>query len=211
MHSKLIHWRTLIFLGAVPGLVAVGAVAFALLSSTTTADTKDWPPVTMTYQTEMVLNNTTTLETRRLTYNSKNSWVEEVIAADPIEVKVGVFSTVGSYQKLENGVYTTYDAFTGTTDVEKAEKDSLMIPRLGLMAVPIEDLEDFLGEELTPVHTSTTVCFEFVCTDNAPGWEFRYQDVLRVYADDARGIPVKIGDDFNVIEVKLQGERRSVR
>ena len=196
MHKTLTHWRTLIFLGAAFGLVAVGVVAFVLRSNATAASTTDWPPLTMTYQTDFVVNGSTYNETRMLTYNSRNSWVEKVIAADPFEVRQGVFSTVDSYRKLENGQFTHYDAASGSRDVEEAERDSLTIPRQCLFANPIEGQEDFLGRELTPVTTRTRVCFEDVCTDNAPGWEFRYKDGVVVYADDARGIPVKVGDNF---------------
>ncbi len=212
MHQKLTHWKTLVFLGAAFGLVAVGVVAFVLRSDATAANTTDWPLLTMTYQTQHMVTGSTYNETRRLTYNSRNSWVEKVIAADPFEVRQGVFSTVGSYRKLENGQFTHYDAASGSTDVEETERDSLTIPRAWLFANPIEGQEDFLGRELTPVTTRTMVCFEDVCTDNAPGWEFRYKDVVVVYADDARGIPVKVVDNFfEVTEVRVQGEREVVR
>ena len=212
MHEKLTHWRTLVFLGAAFGLVAIGVVAFVLRSSATAASTTDWPPLTMTYQTDYVVNGSTYNETRMLTYNSRNSWVEKVIAADSFTVRQGVFSPVGSYQKLENDQYTTYGADSGSTDVEEVEDGSLTIPRDWLFANPIDGQEDVLGHELTPVTTRARVCFENVCTDNAPGWEFRYKDVVVVYADDARGIPVNVGDGFlEVTEVRMQGERKFVR
>ena len=212
MHKTLTHWRTLIFLGAAFGLVAVGVVAFVLRSNATAASTTDWPPLTMTYQTDFVVNGSTYNETRMLTYNSRNSWEEKVITAEPFEVRGGVFSTVGSYQRLEKDQYTNYGAASGSTDVEEVEEGSLMIPRGWLVPAPIEGLEDFLNNELTPVRTTTRVCFENVCTENAPGWEFRYKDVGVVYADDARGIPVKVGNNFfEVTEVWVQGERKFVR
>jgi hypothetical protein len=127
-------------------------------------------------------------------------------------VRQGVFSPVGSSRKLENDQYTTYDALTDSTAVEETERDPLMVPRQWLFANPIEGQEDFPGHELTPVTTGTRVCFENVCTDNAPGWEFRYKDTVVVYADDARGIPVKVGNNFfEVTEVRVQGARNSVR
>ena len=78
------HRRTLVFLGAAFGLVAIGVVAFVLRSNATAASTTDWPPLTMTYQTDFVVNGSTYNETRMLTYNSRNSWVEKVIGADPL-------------------------------------------------------------------------------------------------------------------------------
>ena len=172
----------------------------------------DWPPLTMTDQTDFVGNGSTYNVTRMLTYNSRNSWVEKVLAADSFTVRQGVFSPVGSYQQIENDQYTTYGAASGSTDVEEVEEGSLMIPRGWLVPAPIEGLEDFLNNELTPVRTTTRVCFENVCTENAPGWEFRFEDVVVVYADDARGIPVKVGNNFfEVTEVRVQGERKFVR
>jgi hypothetical protein len=84
MHKTLAHWKTLLFLGAAFGLASVGVAAFILHSNTTAASTTDWPPLTMTYQTNFVVNGSTYDETRMLTYNSRNSWVEKVIAADPL-------------------------------------------------------------------------------------------------------------------------------
>ena len=202
----------MVFLGAAFGLVAVGVVAFVLRSNTTAASTTDWPPLTMTYQTDFMVNGSTYNETRMLTYNARNSWVEKVIAADSFTVRQGTFSPVGSYRKLENDKFSTYHAVSDSTVVEEAERNSLMIPRDWLLANPIEGQEDFLNNELTPVRTTTRVCFESVCIENAPGWEFRYGDVVVVYADDARGIPVKVGDNFfEVTEVRAQGERNFVR
>ncbi len=201
----------MIFLAAAFGLVAVGIVTFVLRSNTTAASVTDWLPLTMIYQTDFMVNGSTINETRRLTYNSRNSWEEKVIAADPFEVRVGVFSTVGSYRRLENDHYTTYDDPIGSTTVEEVGEGSLTIPRDGLIANPIDPLEKFLDIELTPVTTKTRVCFEVACTDDAPGWEFRYKGELVVYADDARGIPVKVGDNFEVTELRVQGERISVR
>ncbi len=163
------HRRTLVFLGAAFGLVVVGVVAFVPRSNATAANTTDWPPLTMTYQTDYVVYGSTYNETRMLTYNSRNSWVEKVIAADSFTVRQGVFSPVGSYRKLENYQYTTYDGLTDSTADEETERDSLTIPRAWLFANPIEGQEDFLGHEHTPVTTGTRVCFESVCTDNAPG------------------------------------------
>ena len=212
MHKTLAHWKTLLFLGAAVGLASGGVAAFVLHSNTTAASTTDWPPLTMTYQTKYVVNGSTYNETRKLTYNSKDSWEEKVITADPFTVRQGVFSPVGSYRKLENGQFTTYHALSDARVVEEAERDSLTIPRDWLFANPIEGQEDFLGHELTPVTTRTRVCFENVCTDNAPGWEFRCKDVVVLYADDARGIPVNVGDGFlEIIEVRVQGTKQEVR
>ena len=189
MYKKLTHWRTLIFLAVAFGLVAVGIVTFVCRSNTTDASVTDWPPLTMTYQTDFVINGATYDETRMLTYKSRNSWEEKVIAADPFELREGVFSTVGSYRKLENDQFTTHDQLGGSPSVEEVGEGVLTISRDYLYANPIEPLEEFLDIKLTPVTTKTRVCFEDACTEDAPGWEFRYKDVVVVYADDARGNP----------------------
>ena len=208
----ILRWTPLRFVVAVLALVAVGVGTFVLSGDQTKTSVTDWPPLTMTYQTDFVINGATYDETRMLTYKSRNSWEEKVIAADSFELREGVFSTVGSYRKLENDQFTTHDQLSGSPDVEEVDEDVLTIPRYYLFANPIEPLEEFLDIKLTPVTTKTRVCFEDACTDDAPGWEFRYKDVLVVYADDARGIPVSVGDNaFEVTELRVQGEREPVR
>ena len=184
----------LTFVGVVLALIVAGVVAFALRSDTTTASAADWdwPPLTMTYPVQWSSGGTPMTRVRRLTYTSRDSWIEEVISSDPIVTHVGTFSDIGSYQKLENGQYTTYDAVTESTEVETVEDGIVMIPRGGLHPHPIDFLEDLFDREFPAVSTTTKVCFNDVCTD------------------DARGIPVKMGD-FVVTEVRVQGEREPVR
>ena len=69
---------------------------------------------------------------------------------------------------------------------------------------------DAYDKELTSVSTTTKVCFNDVCTENAPGWGLRERANVIVFADDARGIPVTIGD-FVVTEVRVQGQKETVR
>ena len=192
-------------------MTIVGGVAFALRSEKTTASGYDWPPLTMTYPVKWSSGGTPMTDIYRLTYTSRDSWIEEVISAEPIETHVGTFSEVGSYRKLENGQYTTYDAVTESTEVETVEEDgTVMIPRGGLYPHPIHFLEELFDKELPAVSTNTRVCFNDVCADNAPGWEFRHGNTLKVFADDARGIPVQMGN-FVVTEVRVQGEKQPVR
>ena len=204
----ILRWTPLRFVVAVLALVAVGVGTFVLSGDQTKTSVTDWPPLTMTYPSEWYKGGRTMTTTYRLTYNSRTSWIQEVIAAEPIETHVGTFSDVGSYRELENGRYTTYHAVTESTEVEEVPDDILMIPRGGLHPHSIRFLEDLFGKELTAVSTETRVCFYDVCTDNAPGWEFREGNM--VFADDARGIPVKMGR-LVVTEVRVQGEREPVR
>lgn len=96
--------------------IAAGATSFFLLTDDrAVADLKDWPALTMTYTIEVPVNDITISQTRRLTYTSRHSWIEEVIEADDIETNVGTFNDVGSYQEVENGSYITYDASSGHT------------------------------------------------------------------------------------------------
>ena len=120
MYKKVANWRTLAFVGAVLALTIVGGVAFALRSEKTTASGYDWPPLTMTYPVKWSSGGTPMTDIHRLTYTLTGllDIAQEVISAEPIETHVGTFSKVGSYRKLENGQYTTYDAVTESTEVE---------------------------------------------------------------------------------------------
>ena len=58
--------------------------------------------------------------------------------------------------------------------------------------------------------TSARVCYNSSCTDNAQGISFTYNGIDFVYADDARGIPLKFGDSFQVIEVTVHSAHQAI-
>ena len=203
-------WEFLFSAGAVITLVVAGVGVLVLMGGPATADMEDWPPLTMTYSVKMPVNYSSITQVRRPTYDSRTSWIEGVIQADDIEINVGTFNDMGSYQKLEDGQYITYDVTVGHTRTETVSAGIVMIPRSGLMPSPIDVLEDVYMKELASVSTLTKVCFDGVCKENAPGWELRDGNRVVVFADDDMGIPVKIGN-FTVTEVRVQGSRDPVR
>ena len=168
------------------------------------AEPRDWPALTMTYDVTTTVNGVDIQQTRQLVYTSKDAWTETVTAA-AFATPQGTFSDVGSYQKVANGQYITYDTTTGETRTETIADGALHIPRGRLSPMPLADVERHTDKSLISTSTTTRVCFDSECQDAATGWE--WQDGGIVFADDARGIPVKIGN-FAVTEVKVQGDKQ---
>ena len=194
---------------AVVVVVGGATIGFFALANQAQAEPNDWPPLTMKYNVEVLVNDGSVSQVRQLTYNSRTSWTEQVIEADDITVGVGTFNDVGSYQKVDGGVYTTYDVTTGETLTQAIPDGMVKIPRGGLMPSPISVVEGALGKQADQVATTTKVCFDDDCTERASGWEISNGNSTVVFADDARGIPIKIGD-FVVTEVMVQGGKESV-
>ena len=190
----------------VVGGATIGILAWA---NQARAEPNDWPPLIMKYNVEAAVSGKSIGEVRQLTYNSRTSWIEEVIEADDIVVSVGTFNNVGSYQKLNGRVYAEYDAITGRTLTETVPKGVVRIPRGGLFPIPIAVLESALGKQAEAVATTTKVCFDDDCTELASGWEISDGKSTLVFADDARGIPVKIGNSV-VTEVLVRGAQQPV-
>ena len=192
-------------------VAAVGRITFGIFAwaNHTSQEAPDWPPLTMTYNVQFMVSGEPIDQVRKLTYNSRTSWIEEVIEADDITVRVSTFNDTGSYQKLEGHVYTTYDAITGEMLNETVGDGVTMIPRGGLRPLPIAIAERSLGKEAKQVSTETKVCFNDECTELASGWELSDGKSTVVFADDVRGIPVKIGG-FVVTELRVLGAQRPV-
>ena len=201
MHN-LIKWKRLPY-GVVP--LTFIAAAFLLITVQASEEKTDWPSLTMTYE----VTNQGNLETRRLTYISRDSWTEEVTAANPVETTWGTFSAIGSYQMVEHGQYITYDSVTDSTESEEVSEGVIMIPRLRLTPFPIAVIKENYDQELTKVPTTTKVCFLEECQENAQGWRLVDNGMEYIYADDARGIPLKIGG-FVVREVQVSGSREAL-
>ena len=209
-----------LFYGIVPAaIISAAALSFLLTDSQASEKPMDWPPLTMTYETHSTHSLSSSdgqswvkieTEAHRLTYNSRDSWVLEIIEAEPVNTHVGVFSVIGSYQKLHDREYIAYDSVTGQTTTETLEAGVNLIPRGGLAPIPINALEDAYGIELSPVSTSSKVCFHDDCEENAEGLLLVDNGREFVYANDARGIPLKRGD-FVIQEVLVQDERQEVQ
>ena len=203
--GKFNRWAVLAIIVVVGG-ATIGIVAWA---NQARAEPNDWPPLIMKYNVEAAVSGRSIGEVRQLTYNSRTSWIEEVIEADDIVVSVGTFNNAGSYQKLDGRVYAEYDAITGRTSTETIPKGVVMIPRGGFMPIPIAVLESILGKPAEKVATTTKVCFDDDCTERASGWDLSEGKSTFVFADDARGIPVQIGN-FVVTEVLVRGAQQPV-
>ena len=199
------RWAVLAIILVVGG-AAIGILAWA---NQARAEPNDWPPLIMRYNVEAAVSGRSIGEVRQLTYNSRTSWIEEVIEADDITVRVGTFNAVGSYQKLDGRVNTEYAAITGRTMTETVPKGVVRIPRGGMRPVPIAVLESALGKQAEKVATTTKVCFDDDCTEPASGWELSDGKSTLVFADDARGIPIRIGN-FVVTEVLVRGAQQPV-
>ena len=193
-------------------IVVVGGatIGFLTWANQSRAEPNDWPPLIMRYNVEVGVNDGVINQVRQLTYirgpPGLRWWWRP---RRDITVAVGTFNDVGSYQQLEGRVYTTYDATTGETRTETVSDDEVRIPRGGLMPSPISVIESALGKQGEEVATTTKVCFDDDCTELAAGWKFSDGNSTVVFADDARGIPVKIGD-FVVTEVLVQGGQEPV-
>ncbi len=194
------HWKPIALLAVLALSAGTLGTIFVLSAEGTAAQEKKirhWPPLTMVYETDYLIKGRGHAELRQFTYEAWDRWEERVIESEPFEIMQGTFSTLGNSYRQEGNRLITYNAMSDSESVEIDDEVGVInIPRAGLYPRPIYGLEEFLGRELVPVTTNTRVCFEDLCTDNAPGWEFRYGDVYVVLADDARGIPVRIGEDF---------------
>ena len=151
----------------------------------------------------------TSTRTYRLTYTSRDSWIEEIIAAPDIQTRAEAFSDIGSYQKIEDGQYITYDAVTGDTTIAPLDESVSIIPRSRLYPKPIAMLKKYYDPSPEKVATTSRVCFNDDCEINAEGWRFMEGNRESIYADDARGIPLKLGD-FVIKEVLVHGARQPV-
>ena len=180
----------------------------------------DWPPLTMTYENHTTESFSSSdgeswvkIRTKvyRLTYTSRDSWIEEVIESEPFNTHVGVFSSTGSYRKLHDGEFIDLRfGKSRETTTETVEAEVTMIPKGGLTPFPIKIMEDAYGIELSAVSTTSRVCFHDDCEENAEGLLLVDNGREFVYADDARGIPLKMGD-FVIQEVLVQDERQEVQ
>ena len=189
--------------------IAAGVTSFFLMTSDrATADLQDWPPLVMKYSIQAPVNDTTINQNRKLTYTSRDEWIEEVVDAEDIQTRVGTVNDAGSYQKVSNGSYVTYDASSGHTTTETISEGVVIAPQSGVVAVPLEAYKEHLGAGMTEVATTTKVCFDDECSLNDSGWVFDSESSI-VFADDTRGIPIKVGN-FVVTELHVQGAKEPV-
>ena len=176
---------------------------------------KDWPPFTMVYELEQgqavsVGNRQVdSRQVRRFEYRAATEWVDTVIESAPIETRVGTFNAVGSYRRLDGRKLTEFDAVTGSNSESEIEEDTVFLPNHVLLPSQHLTLEEAHGLTPTRVETGILVCFRQECEENAVGLLYRLEDGReRVFADDSRGFPLKMGGAFVVKEMRVDDERR---
>ena len=198
-------------------LVVLGLAVVTVLLVTkffATAASPDWPPFVMIYQIEGggVTVGTGPIQTgqevHRLDYRSKTEWTDTVIEAPEIETSFGTFSTVGSYRHLDGRTLSEFDPLENSFLSRTIPEGVRMVPGAALIPRPIEVLKA-AGAEYAQVVTSAKVCFRDVCKQNAGGLMYVDNGQERVFANDSRGIPLKVGDSFfTVLELRIEDEQR---
>ena len=219
MKSLISSKRLLYGLGFMAPIViaafAIVEMGFIPLSNAD-SDAPTWPVLVMTYDTTgkfFVIGDNEAEEvtkTRRMEYFSDAAWTATVTAAPDMVTRYGTFSDVGSYHKIADGVHTAYDAVDGETTTTTLSDDKTMVAGSGLVPIPLAALREAVDSNPSKVATAATVCFDAVCQTNAEGWEFVEGDgITTVYADDARGIPLRVGN-LTVTELRVQGAKEPV-
>ena len=173
----------------------------------------EWPPFTMVYETNGVVYSigsspsVTTREVRRLEYQSRTQWTDTVIEAPTITTRVGSDSRVGFSSRLNGNSYTETNASGETTYAETLGENEIRLA--GSLPLPFS-LEES-GVETEPTVTSAKVCFNDECTENAAGLLHRKANGAEVvYVDDARGIPLRVGDVLFVKEIRIEDARQQI-
>ncbi len=193
------------------GAIAIGISAFIITTNMVGAKDPDWPALTMTYKNAST--NPDTRETKeitfRLTYTSSTDWKEEIIAAPEVQAGDKTYSEVGYYQQLSGDQYSIYDPITRTTETEQIPENVRRIPRSVFNPHPINAMEEALGKQGIAVTTTTRVCFQDDCIDNAPGWQYEDGGQTVVFADDGRGIPIK-SHEFTVDELIIHDAKETI-
>ena len=207
--KKNTRWRASLSIAVVAALLALGAGVFLVTTNSAKAELKDLPPLTMKYSETVKVGNQTINQVRELVYHARDSWTETVIETDTIEAWGGTDSDLGSYQKVQGDQYTVYDASSGETITRTVEEGYARPPKVAIQAMPPAEVEDQFGIKAVPVSTSSKVCFDGDCTENASALKLDIDGWIIVVADDSRGIPLKAGN-FEVTEVRVHSTRSPV-
>ena len=172
-----------------------------------------WPPFTMVYETDGVTYSlgsspsVTTREVRRLEYQSRTQWTDTVIEAPTITTRVGSSSRVGASTRVNGDSYTEYNSSGESTYTETVGENTTMLTGSMPPPFPIEDSRF----EIESTVTSAKVCFNDECTENAVGLLRRKANGAEfVYVDDARGIPLRVGDAFIVREIRIRDAKQRI-
>lgn len=176
---------------------------------------KDWPPFTMVYELEdgqsvMVGDRPVeSRQSRRFEYQSATEWTDTVLESPPIETRVGTFSQVGSYRRLDGRRLVGYDSVTDSIREDEVEEGSRRLANGFFLPYRNRQFEELDGIPPVKVETGALVCFRNECEDNAIGLLYRLENGQeRVFADDSRGFPLGIGTLFVVNELRVDDEQR---
>ena len=152
-------------------------------------------------------------QTRRMDYTSPTQWTETVTASPDIVTRWGTFSHVGSYISANGFTITEYDATSGETRTYTQEHEGIRVPGPYMIPIDIASAEDSARGIAANGALSTTarVCFNGACEANHTGRSYTINGETWVYADDARGIPLKIGDNFVVTELTIHSARQAIQ
>ena len=204
-----------VILGALVALALVATIILLFMRGAVAQD-EGWPPFTMIYEIDAApvsVGNRIQRgrEVHRLEYQSETRWTDTVLEAPAIETSVGTFSRVGSYQRLDGRELTEFDAMDSETRSSTIDEGVTFVAGPALVRRPIEPMIQ-AGLELRRVPSGAEVCFGQVCEENARGLSVTDGGQERVFVDDHRGIPLRIGDSFFVVrEVRIEDTRREVQ
>ena len=173
----------------------------------------EWPPFTMVYEANGIVYSigsspaVTTREVRRLEYQSRTQWTDTVVEAPTITTTVGSHSRVGFSTRVDGDSYTEYNASGESTYTDTVGENTTRIASGLPLPFPIEDSRF----ETEPAVTSAKVCFNDECTENSAGLLHRRGNGAEfVYVDDARGIPLRVGDAFVVKEIHIKDAKQQI-
>ena len=196
---------------ATVGIIAASASARAETPEAPTIPT--WPSFTMLYVADGVVYSigdspaVTTREVRRLDYTSPSQWTDTVVEAPSIDTPVGTDTRVGFITQLKGNSYTESNSSGEITHTDTAEDDTTIL----VSGVPAPFPIEASGVTTTVTSTTAKVCFLDECTENAAGRLYRKPNGNEfVYVDDARGIPLRMGETFVVREIRIKSARQAI-
>ena len=176
---------------------------------------KDWPPFTMVYELEQGQSvmvgdrQVASRQLRRFEYQSATEWTDTILESPPIETRVGTFSQVGSYRRLDGRRLIEYESVTDSIREDEIEEGVRHLANGFFLPYRNRRYEELDGITPVKVEAGAIVCFRDQCEDNATGLLYRLENGQeRVFADDSRGFPLGFGTLFVVRELRVDDERK---
>ena len=188
-------------------LYAVAMAVFFYSANDASPETTGWPRLTMTYEIgESVASGGSPNEVHRLVYRSPTEWTDTVIEAAPTQtLGSGTVSKIDSYRQVFGTRVEDSNSIHDETTVKETE-DAVLIPHPFLKPVDVSELKK--ADRLTPIRTTSIVCYLGACEQNAQGQTFTDDGAKWTIVDDSRfGIALSVGDAFRVREVRIEFAR----